>query len=149
VNTIEALSAVSNVATAVGVAVGAYQLLITRRQAVTSFEDSLTAQYREIIANLPLRALFGASLLRRELDSALPHFYRYFDLCNEQAFLYRRGRITRKAWSNWEQGIMSNMNRPAFAAAWTVVASRAQDDFDELRRLCPPADPSVAGAKAV
>jgi hypothetical protein len=131
-------SAVSGVATAIGVAVAAYQLLVARKQAATTFEDSLTVQYREIVAELPLEALFGESLPADQLHSLSPHFYRYFDLCNEQAFLYRSRRITRKTWSNWEEGILTNMRRPAFAQAWAEVARRATDDFDELRRLCSP-----------
>lgn len=143
------LASIANLATAIGVAVAAYQLLATRQQAATAFEDSLSAQYRDIIAKLPLQALFGEPLAQETLNDLLPHFYRYFDLCNEQAFLYRRRRITRKTWSNWEEGILSNMHRPAFAAAWLVVAERAKEDFDELRRLCPVQTPSEEASMGI
>lgn len=142
---LEVLSALSSIATAIGVAVAAYQLLITRHQATTSFEDTLNTQYRHAIEQLPMEALFGEPLKNEHQAALLPYFYRYFDLCNEQAFLFSLGRISKKTWKNWEEGIKGNMARPAFMAAWREVAQRAQGDFDSLRRLCPPyMNPSVA-----
>lgn len=135
---LEVLSALSSIATAIGVAVAAYQLLITRRQATTSFEDTLNTQYRLAIERLPIEALFGEPLKGEDQSELLPHFYRYFDLCNEQAFLFSLGRVSERTWINWEEGIKGNMARPAFKAAWKEVAQRAQGDFDSLRRLCPP-----------
>ena len=132
----EVLTALSNIATATGVAVAAYQLLIARRQATTSFEDNLNTQYRQVIEPLPLEALFGEPL-KEDLSGLLPHFYRYFDLCNEQAFLFSLGRVSEKTWKNWEEGIKGNMARPAFKAAWHEVARRAKGDFESLRKLCP------------
>jgi hypothetical protein len=135
---LETLSAVSSLATAVGVAVAAYQLFVVRRQAMTSFEDSLNSQYRTAIERLPIQALFGERLLPDEQAGLLPHFYRYFDLCNEQAFLFSLGRVSAKTWRNWEEGIKSNFARPAFSIAWEEVARRAKNDFNSLRVICPP-----------
>lgn len=142
---LELLSALSNIATAVGVAVAAYQLLITRRQATTTFEDTLNTQYRQAIERIPVEALFGEQLKAQDQADLLPSFYRYFDLCNEQAFLYSLGRVSEKTWRNWEEGIKGNMARPAFKVAWSEVARRATSDFESLRMLCPPAqaDPSL------
>lgn len=135
---LEVLSALSSIATAIGVAVAAYQLLITRRQATTTFEDTLNTQYRQAIERLPIEALFGEPLKEQAQSGLLPHFYRYFDLCNEQAFLFSLGRVSEKTWKNWEEGIKGNMARPAFQAAWNEVARRARGDFELLRELCPP-----------
>lgn len=143
---IEFLSALASAATAAGVAVAAYQLLMTRKQALTTFEDSLNSQYRIAIERLPLEALFGEAIPSNEIDALLPHFYRYFDLCNEQAFLRMSKRISERTWRNWEDGIKSNLNRPAFAAAWSEVAARANDDFEHLRNLCPPKPRGQLGA---
>lgn len=139
---LEILSALSSIATAIGVAVAAYQLLIARRQATTTFEDVLSNQYRQAIAQIPVEALFGEPLKKDAQIGLLPHFYRYFDLCNEQAFLFSLGRVSRKTWKNWEEGIRGNMARPAFKAAWNEVSFRAIGDFDALRRLCPPEETS-------
>ena len=136
--TLEILSALSNIATAIGVGVAAYQLRITRKQGITAFEDSLTGQYRQIVSTLPLKALLGESLSDKEHHEHLQYFYRYIDLCNEQVFLHKSRRVSDKTWKFWEEGIHTNLCRPAFAKAWQEIASRARDDFDELRLLCPP-----------
>lgn len=137
------LTSLANIATAVGVAVAAYQLLVARQQARTAFEDSLSTQYRQVIERLPMEALFGEQVSRSDVMALLPHFYRYFDLCNEQAFLHRHGRISKKTWANWEEGILANLSRPAFEVAWSEVAARAKGDFDYLRVLCPPKDREI------
>jgi len=136
--TLEILSALSNVATAIGVGVAAWQLFTTRQQAATTFEDSLTNQYRTLIERIPVEALFGEALNHQTQTDLLPHFYRYFDLCNEQAFLHKKGRISAQTWENWKDGITNNLERPAFATAWVQVAARASSDFNYLRALCPP-----------
>jgi hypothetical protein len=138
VTAFEVLNALASLATAGGVGVAASQLVATRRQAVTSFEDSLASQYRSTIAHLPVEALLGDSINCVSDPALLAHFYRYFDLCNKQAFLYRQGRISDSTWNVWRDGILSNLTRPAFAAAWAEVTARAPDDFDYLRELCPP-----------
>ncbi|UUC94470.1 hypothetical protein [Comamonas sp. C11] len=137
--TLAVLSALSNVATASGVAVAAWQLFTTRQQAATAFEDSLKNQYRTLIARIPIEALFGEDIPEKKQTELLPHFYGYFDLCNEQAFLQKKGRISAETWENWKDGITGNMSRPAFARAWAQVAERASGDFEHLRTLCPPA----------
>ena len=101
-STIEILSALSSIATAIGVAVAAYQLSITRRQATTAFEDTPNTQYRQAIDRIPVEALFGEPLGEEDQAALLPYFYRYFDLCNEPAFLFSLGRISEKTWMNWE-----------------------------------------------
>lgn len=135
---LDVLAALSGIATAIGVGVAAYQLRVTRKQGVTAFEDSLAAQYRQIASTLPLKALLGESLTPEEHRDHLHYFYRYFDLCNEQAFLHENGRVSDSTWTFWEDGILTNLRRPAFAAAWQEIAARAKDDFNELRSLCPP-----------
>ena len=142
----ELLQGASNLATAVAViftAFGAWagvrQLRLLEQQSVTSFEDGLVDAYRGIAKDLPLDALLGADVGAEEVEKHLPAFYRYFDLCNQQAFLRKQGRIRAETWRLWQEGIVSNLQRPAFALAWAEIASRAKGDFDELRALCPPA----------
>jgi hypothetical protein len=140
-NWLDFLSGLASIATAFGVGVAAYHLRATQKQAGTSFEDSLSSQYRSAIERIPLDALLGKPLNSDEFLAALPYFYRYFDLCNEQAFLYKHGRITEQTWRNWEEGIRGNLRRPAFSAAWDFIAEGAKDDFELLRELCPPNHP--------
>ncbi len=136
--TLEILSALSDIATAIGVGIAAYQLSITRKQNVAMFEDSLVEQYRQIASTLPLKALLGEPLTTEEHETHLQYFYRYFDLCNEQAFLYKNGRISENTWMLWEDGIRTNLHRPAFVSAWQEVSEKAADDFTELKSLCEP-----------
>ena len=134
---IDFLPLVPATVTAIGVCVAAYQLRVNRKQAVTTFEDSLTAQYRQIASTLPLKALLGESLSKSEHEEHLKFFYRYFDLCNEQAFLHQSGRVSENTWAFWKDGIIGNLRRPAFERAWREIAGRANDDFSELKQLCP------------
>lgn len=111
---LDVLGALASAATAVGVGIAASQLFATRRQAVAAFEDSLASQYRSIIERLPIEALLGEPIDGTLRSASLAHFYRYFDLCNEQAFLHKRGRISEQTWKTWKDGILSNLRRPAF-----------------------------------
>jgi len=139
------LQGASNVATAVAAiftAFGAWaavrQLRLLEQQSVTSFEDGMVDEYREIAKDLPLDALLGEDMDMHKVTAALPVFYRYFDLCNQQVFLHKQGRIRAETWALWQDGIVSNLQRPAFARAWAEIAAKVFGDFNELRALCPP-----------
>jgi hypothetical protein len=88
---------------------------------------------------LPIEALLGQTLDPEKRARALPVFFHYFDLCNEQGFLREQKRIRRQTWRDWEEGIRQNLGRPAFAEAWSLIAASAPDSFDQLRKICPPA----------
>lgn len=132
------LTTISSMATAFGVLLAVWQLWLAHRQSVTNFEDIFAREYRELAATLPIKALLGEQLSGDEHQKHLDEFYHYFDLCNEQAFLHQRGRITSATWKFWHDGIASNLRRPAFKRAWSEIAARANGDFSELRALCPP-----------
>lgn len=132
------LSALANVATAIAVIVAAWQLFLSQKQSVTTFEDSLAKEYRDIAATLPVEALLGELLSDVEHTDKFDEFYRYFDLCNQQVFLRQSGRVSDKTWKFWKDGIGSNLDRPAFARAWSDVAARCNGDFFELRAIFPP-----------
>jgi hypothetical protein len=138
---LEILSAVANVATAIAVICAAWQLLLSQRQAVTAFEDALAKEYRDIAATLPVKALLGEPLTEEEHVKSFDEFYRYFDLCNQQVFLHQTGRVSASTWKFWQEGIASNLRRPAFARAWSEISDRSNGDFSELRSLFPPGAP--------
>ncbi len=147
------LQGASNVATAIAAAFTAFgawaavrQLRLLEQQSVTSFEDGLVDEYREIAKELPLDALLGVDMTVEQVADALPAFYRYFDLCNQQVFLHHQGRIRAATWVLWKDGIESNLQRPAFARAWAEIAAKAIGDFDELRAMCPPQTIAPKGA---
>lgn len=135
---ISALSVLANIATAAAVIVAAWQLVLSQRQSVTNFEDSFAKEYRELTSKLPTMALLGEALNDEEYAKCIDEMYHYFDLCNQQAFLRKAGRISDKTWTFWHDGMASNLKRPAFERAWAEIAARANGDFSELRELFPP-----------
>lgn len=134
----DSLIAVPGITIAVGVLLAAWQLLRTHRQSVTAFEDSLAREYRELAATLPVKAFLDGDLSEQEYKENLDKFHHYFNLSNEQAFLYEQKRVRASTWKFWKDGIASNLKRPAFKRAWNEVCRRASSDFVELRTLFPP-----------
>jgi hypothetical protein len=141
--TLAILSALGSVATALGALAAAWQLFLVHRQSVTNFEDSFAKEYRELAAKLPTKALLGEPLSDAEHEKHFDEMYHYLDLCNEQAFLHKVGRISKKTWCFLRDGINSNLRRPAFARAWIEISARANGDFSELRALFPPRMPEA------
>jgi hypothetical protein len=139
------LPEIASFATAIGVFVAAWQLWLAQRQGRTSFEDEFAREYRELAQHLPTKALLGQPLSEEEHREHFDEFYHYFDLCNEQVFLKQRGRISRKTWKFWCDGMASNLRRPAFKRAWIEIAAAANSDFSELRSVFPPdiSDPLI------
>jgi hypothetical protein len=142
----ELYSAIGNLGTmfgSIGTAIGVFyawrQIKLMHRQGVTTFEDSIAREYRDLAAKLNPKALLGESLTEEEYQNNFDEFYHYIDLCNEQAFLHQQNRISSETWKFWEDGIKSNLQRPAFRRAWNEIAKKVPSEFSELRRLIPPA----------
>jgi hypothetical protein len=108
------IGVIASVATAVGVFLAFRQLRLTKQQAITSFEDTISREYRELTTSIPTKALLGKELSDTEHEKALDGFYHYIDLSNEQIFLRQRGRVSLETWEFWRDGIKSNLCRPAF-----------------------------------
>lgn len=138
----DVIQTVANIMTALGVLAGAYQLLLTKRLAQLQFEDALNAQYRSLLNDLPLDALLGKTMSDEELKNSLRGFYRYFDLSNEQSYLHDTGRVSKRAWKSWREGILQNMNRPAFRQAWQQILPDLDGSFDDLKALVKEAEPA-------
>jgi hypothetical protein len=129
------LQLLASAATAFGIIVAAVQLRLTKKQAVTTFEDQISNEYRQIVKTIPVNALLGENLTDREFEGALNDLYNYIDFTNEQVFLRQQGRIRSTTWENWKDGIKSNMRLPAFEKAWLLVKSKLPESFNELRKL--------------
>jgi hypothetical protein len=130
--------AVTSIATVVLVFLVWQQIRLARKQATTTFEDSLTEQYRGIMENIPTDIWLGSELkaLNEERrDRCRDAIYRYIDLSNEQAFLHDKKRVADVAWSEWIDGIKVNMKLPAFAEVWTQVKEKCPESFKEFRLL--------------
>jgi len=148
------IQALAAIATVVLVVITWQQLRLVRKQATTTFEDSLTAQYRRIMENIPTDIWLGSPLktLDKERQSQCRDaIYRYVDLSNEQAFLHTKKRITDDVWNEWIEGIKSNMELPALKEVWAEVAQKQPDSFNELRlaigQARAPASPTPPNPK--
>src|SRR6516165_4876345 len=70
-------------------------------QSKTAFEDTLSSEYRQIVANMPVGALLGEKLDDETLQKSLPIFFQYFHLSNSQAYMRARRRISTRTWRLW------------------------------------------------
>jgi hypothetical protein len=100
-----------------------------------SFEDSLTKEYREIIRRIPYQALIGNDLSDEDKLIAYNEIYNYMDLCNEQIFLRMSGRVSEKAWNNWQEGMHTNFSLKVFDRASKEIFSKLQHNFEELKKV--------------
>jgi hypothetical protein len=131
----ELITTSASVATAIGVLMAWWQIRLAKQQATTQFEDTIAREYREIALRLPVKALLGEQLDDDQHNEELENFYHYIDLTNEEIFLRLQNRVGLQTWSNWRDGIRSNLSKPAFKTAWDEIKRRAPDNFSELRRL--------------
>lgn len=122
-------------ATALGVTFVAFQIWEAKQQVRVVFEDDFTKQYRDVIHRISVHALLGEELDDESFEKDLNEIYNYIDLTNEQIFIRKQRRISSVTWNNWLSGIRTNMNLPAFSKAWTLIKSRTEGNFQELRRL--------------
>jgi len=134
-NLMDWFNLIASFATAVGVFLAWWQIRESSRQAKTTFEDSLSNEYRNLVQGIPVKALLGEDLDEEAYRDNLSELYHYIDLTNEQAFLRQRGRISPETWVNWRDGIQTTMSKPAFSRAWKEISERSPDSFGELRRL--------------
>jgi hypothetical protein len=135
VNMNEILKSLAAVGTAIGVFIAAWQLWRTKQQAITSFEDQLGREYRQLAQEIPVDALLGKELADDTFKKVREQIYNYIDLSNEQIFLRKKGRISKVTWKDWCDGIKSNLSRPVLARVWTEVKEAVPESFKELRRL--------------
>jgi len=133
------LSDVAAFATAIGVGIAAWALVLQRYQARAQFEDTIVQQYRELIKPRLLSNALLADLMTSVAEGdreRLQHVYIYLDLCNEQVFLRAIGRVSRSTWRvQWSEGIRGNVrDNPTIAADWQRIKDTTHD-FEELRRF--------------
>ena len=126
---------IAAIATAIGVAVAAWQIGQGRKVAQSSFEDSLDQQYRDLAHGIPVDALIGRQVSESQKSETRELIYNYLDLCNEQIFLRQKNRITVLTWRDWCSGMESHLSKPAFKAIWEEVKEQSPGSFSFLERL--------------
>ena len=133
--TLQTIASLTGIATSTSLIIAFRQWRLAARNSQLQFEDALAREYRQVANRLPVRALLGECLSADDLEDALPAFYWYFDLTNEQVFLRRHRRVSEQTWSSWADGIRRTMGRPAFAQAWLQIQRGPIGPFAELRRF--------------
>jgi len=115
--------------------VAIYQVWRNTEQSKTTFEDSISKEYRDISKNIPYNALLGKTLVGEEINQALNEIYNYMDFCNEQIFLRKTNRVRKNTWNNWQEGMCTNFSLPIFASVSKEVFEELPDTFKELRKV--------------
>lgn len=123
------------VATALGVAVAATGLWLSREQTKTQFEDNVTNEYRQLLKEIPAKALLENDEPLDLSDSLLDAIYNYIDFTNEQVFLRQKNRIRKTTWISWVEGIKSNLEKSTIKMGWNKIKDKAPGSFSELRTL--------------
>lgn len=133
--TLQTIASLTGIATTTSLIIAYRQWRLAARNSQLSFEDALAREYRHVAHRVPIKALLGDGLNADELQDALPAFYWYFDLTNEQVFLRKHRRVSDTTWSSWSEGIRRQMGRPAFVQAWLQIQRGPIGPFAELRRF--------------
>ena len=146
-------SDVSAIVTILGVPIGLIGLAFAFRQVklqaeahVGAYEDGFVREYRVLVQQIPTKALLGDPLTEQEFEQSLKAFYHYIDLCNEQAYQAKQGRIRKATWEEWKSGIEGNLRRVEFERAWTYIAAKSEGEFRDLRDVVSPKQGNVKSA---
>lgn len=116
---------VLDVVTSLGVVGVAFTVWSVRRSNRLNFEQHFTDRYRDVVARIPLRHLRGHAESHRDGDDPdriERAYFDYFELCEEQFYYRKSGRITNGTWRDWEIGIRSNGRLASFGHAWSEFA---------------------------
>jgi len=117
------------------VGVALFQIWRNAEQSKTTFEDSLTKEYREIIRKISYKALVGDELNGDEKNEAFNEIFNYMDICNEQIFLRMSGRVRHDTWLNWQEGMKTNFSLSIFKTASKEVFDKLPSNFKELKKV--------------
>lgn len=126
---------IASIATAIGVAIAAWQIWESRKLSSAAFEDSFDQQYRELSYTIPVDALLGKELDEAKECEAREAVYNYLDLCNEQIYQRAKKRVSKARWHEWALGMELNFSRPFFETVWCEVKESAPGSFSFLEAL--------------
>lgn len=122
-----------SLATAVGVFVAAAGIWQTRRSALLTFELTFTERYRYLADQMPIEALQGKEFERS--DDAMRIIFHYLELCEEELYYRRHGRISSATWIDWWIGISRNLDQATLLSKVCLeVMDESDHRFDLLRQ---------------
>jgi hypothetical protein len=102
-------------------------LVSIRRQLWLATFTEYTRRYADAMHHMPFDARRAAP--PKSLDtvdeeyrkSVLTAMRRYFNLCSEELYLRKIGRIDKKTWEIWLAGIKDSTKEPYFASSWEFL----------------------------
>ncbi len=111
-------------------------LRIQNEQIKHDFFAEYTKRYQEIILHFPENInenKFSYEKLEKEVKDRTMRYMRvYFDLCSEEYFLHKKGVLDEDVWKEWQEGMISAFNKPAFKIAWKQV-TQDSDFYKEFK----------------
>lgn len=126
---------ITSVATAVGVAIAAWQLWESRKLAASAFEDSFDEKYRQLAFSIPVDALLSKKIPLWKRTIAREWVYNYLDLSNEQIYLRKQKRVSYDRWVEWSKGMQLHLQRPFFREVLDEVENDSFETFSYLEKL--------------
>lgn len=126
---------ITAVTSVIGIIIIIYQLHQANKLAVAQFEDGFDQQYRELMKEIPVPVILGNTVGVTEYPPVRELIFNYYDLCNEQCFMYRRGRISERTWQSWVSGMRNNFSKPVFEKVLREIYNYDNDMFSYLVEL--------------
>lgn len=114
---------IASIASAVGAGFVVFQLRQAQVELRSAFERSFVERYERIAERLDLKALLGHPPSRKLSldDPEVKVFFQYFELCEEELYYRAVGRVSRRAWRDWWEGIALNFRSPAFSEVFELL----------------------------
>lgn len=88
----------------------------------SDFFADYTERFHNIVLHLPINyddpTFSMKSLSNQAQETTIRYIRIYFDLCSEEYFLHKKGRLEDEVWKEWLQGMKYTMNLPVFKQIW-------------------------------
>jgi hypothetical protein len=114
-----------------------FQMRQFNRQLKLNFFSEYTRRFQDTILNLPEQIYdpnFTLSQLAGEKrEITLKYLRVYFNLCAEEYYLFKEGKVDKYIWQTWSRGFESFLQKRAFRDAWHIIESETlfYADFKE------------------
>jgi len=124
-------SAISTIIAALAAlaAVGAFvwNVLETRRSTRLRIFTEYTRRYHETMLMIPT-SVFGQDFDLRQVEDEkcevlLRAMRAYFDMCWEELYLNKAGKLEPQVWKYWQAGMVDLFKHPVFGQAWDAIQS--------------------------
>jgi len=103
---------------------------------VLQFYSRFVERYEEILLKLPSN-IYSKDFNYNEIqdkESFLRAMRSYFDLCSQEYYLYKKGKLKEEIWKEWEEGIDSSIKLSAFKNAW-IELPNSQSTYNDFRKF--------------